>query len=147
MELGVACTTRQKQLLRNTKQLQKKLKCSWISTDKMASLMRKDSMERKVHFWSQHAYRCLHLKLFFVSFYFALSHILVCVMSLDLFGSLVYMSTWLLVCFLWSITQNLISSIFCFYISSPCKNHGSINSLHLWAGTWDAESQKHFSNK
>jgi hypothetical protein len=72
---------------------------------------------------------------------------LVCVMSLDLFGSLVYMSTLLLVCFLWSITQNLISSIFCFYISSPCKNHGSINSLHLWAGTWDAESQKHFSNK
>lgn len=37
---------------------------------------------------------------FFVSFYFALSHILVCVMSLDLFGSLVYMSTLLLVCFL-----------------------------------------------
>jgi hypothetical protein len=37
---------------------------------------------------------------FFVSSYFALSHILVCVMSLDLFGSLVYMSTLLLVCFL-----------------------------------------------
>lgn len=35
---------------------------------------------------------------------------------------------------------NLTSSVLT--LNSPCKNHGSVNSLHLYAGTWDAEPQK-----
>jgi hypothetical protein len=54
--------TRLKQLLRNTKQLQKKLKSSWISTDRMAFLTIKDSMERKVYFLTS---SCMPLFAFF----------------------------------------------------------------------------------